>query len=186
MYLSPGSGSGFPRIALPPKRNHRFLRNCCFYRAGNHGPRPLAPPPLDSRSGGKIDAPIRTRASNPSKSMLPFEREHRFHICRVWERFNDAKVALGALWGLSEVLLRSSSARFASQERFGCVLDSILTLWTPKSMLPCMRELRFHKISVSAIYLQFDYKITSQNAFQDTPESLKTPPKRFKRAPRRS
>ena len=55
----------------------------------------------------------------------------------------------------------------------------------PKSMLPSRREHRFQKISVSAIYLHFELKISSQSDLLDAPMALKTHPKR-KSAPRRS
>ena len=58
-------------------------------------------------------------------------------------------------------------------------------LWTPKSMLPSRREHRFQKSSVSAIYLHFCFKNTSQNDLLDAPMALKTHPKRLKSAPRR-
>ena len=52
-------------------------------------------------------------------------------------------------------------------------------------MLGVERQHDFHKISVSAIYLHFGIKITSQNSLQDDPVALKTRPKRLKSAPRR-
>ena len=74
--------------------------------------------------------------------MHPFEREHQIHqngCSRLNESIDFIFVAFGSasmtqkslrerFGRSSEVLLRSSSARFASQERFGCVLDSILGL----------------------------------------------------------
>ena len=47
-----------------------------------------------------------------------------------------AEVASGALSASSSALLRSSSARFASQERSGCVLGSILGPLDPKIYAP--------------------------------------------------
>ena len=41
-------------------------------------------------------------------------------------------------------------------------------------MLGVERQHDFHIIRVSAIYLHFDLKITSQNALQDAPVALKT------------
>ena len=53
-------------------------------------------------------------------------------------------------------------------------------------MLPSRREHRFPKISVSAVYLDFDLEITSENDTQETQMALKTRPKPPKNAPRRS
>ena len=43
-------------------------------------------------------------------------------------------------------------------------------------MLPSRREHRFPKISVSAVYLDFDLEITSENDPQETQMALKTRP----------
>ena len=43
LYLSQGQPGGFPRSALPPRRNHRFSKICCFCRAG---------PPSQNSPGG--------------------------------------------------------------------------------------------------------------------------------------
>ena len=53
-------------------------------------------------------------------------------------------------------------------------------------MLPSRRENRFQKISVSATYLNFGLKITSQSDLLDAPVALKTRRKRLKSAPNRS
>ena len=53
-------------------------------------------------------------------------------------------------------------------------------------MLPSRREHRFQKISVSAIYLNYGLKITSQTDHLDAAVALKTRPKRLKSAPTRS
>ena len=53
-------------------------------------------------------------------------------------------------------------------------------------MLPSRREHRFPKISVSAVYLDFDLEITSENDPQETQMALKTRPKPPQNAPRRS
>ena len=45
-------------------------------------------------------------------------------------------------------------------------------------MLPCTREHRFQKITVSAIYLHFNFKITSQNDLLDAQDASKAPQER--------
>ena len=45
-------------------------------------------------------------------------------------------------------------------------------------MLPLRREHKFQKISVSAIYLNFSIKITSQNELLDAPMASKAPQER--------
>ena len=53
-------------------------------------------------------------------------------------------------------------------------------------MLPSRREHRFPKISVSAVYLDFDLEITSENDIQDTQMAPKTRPKLPKNVPKHS
>ena len=60
------------------------------------------------------------------------------------------------------------------------------SLQTSETMLGVERQHDFQKISDSAIYLHFRFKITSQNNLLDAPMALKTRPKRLKSAPRRS
>ena len=85
--------------------------------------------------------------------------------------------------GASGVILGALAFRRTLRMRSGVHLG---TLRTPKSMLPSRREHRFQKISVSAIYLNFGLKITSQTNLLDAAVALKTRPKRLKSAPTRS
>ena len=103
---------------------------------------------------------------------------HSILGCR--SRFGSAfGVILGALALFFGPLRFTRAFQMRSGLHFG-------TLWTPKSMLPSRREHRFQKISVSAIYLHFGFKIPSKSDLLDAQMALKTRPKRLKSAPRRS